>query len=81
MNYSMSHSADGQGEPLKRVLLATVYVLLLCMLGLALWYPGTAVSTFVIVVVALLIAAEAVYILYFRRNQSLCGLCAQWLCE
>lgn len=63
-----------------RLMLGMVYVLLIFLLAIAIWFRGTTVSTVILVFVMLIILAEAVYVLYVRRNKTLCSLCQKWMC-
>ena len=63
-----------------RLFLGIAYALLIALLGIAIWFRGTPASTAILVLVGLIIVGEAVYVMLYTRDRTLCSLCTQWMC-
>lgn len=65
----------------EKLLLLYVYGLLIGILAIALYFRGSAISTWAIAIVMVIVIIEAVYILWYNRYTSLCSLSKKMWCD
>ena len=62
-------------------LLFTVYGFFILLVAVPLWYPQQNILMAILGVILVMVIAEAVYVLYFKKNTSLCDICKQTVCK
>ena len=65
----------------EKLLLLYVYVLLIGILGIALYFRRSVISTWAISIVLIIVIIEALYILWLEKNTSLCKLSKKMWCS
>ncbi len=65
----------------EKLLLVYVYGLLIGILAIALYFRGSAISTWAIAIVMVIVIIEAIYILWYRRYTSFCSLSKKMWCD
>jgi hypothetical protein len=65
----------------EQLLLYIVYGFFILLLAIPLWYPAKWLRFVVLLLVLLMVIAEAVFVLYYKRDISLCEVCQQTLCS